>query len=555
MRSLTLLTLTLTAAALGAQPSVVLVDDFASAFDWESVWLADLAAMGITPTVVTQAALTAGDLEGADAVLWNCGSDTSDTLTASDRALLDGYLDGGGNLLVVAPSGPADLRSQGASDWMRDRLGCDYVMPNSTITWSSIWRGHPVEGIAGTSFEGITFDLTFGPGADVPADDLNVIHTVDERAEHVLAFSDMAGHLGVARETPTDRTILLTTPLGSIEEDGDRRALLGACVDWLTATRFEGRGIWVVRNQLADPANLPVIVNSCADAGFNALFVQVRGSGDAYYDSATEPRASALSGQPPTYDPLAEIITLAHARSLEVHAWLNTGYVWGTGSLPTDPDHILVRHPEYAMVNRAGKSMIDYTPSEFTDYYSEGRYLSLAAPAVQDYLTDVFMEVVNNYDVDGVHFDFIRYCARGVAEDYDLDYNPLTTAAFADETGLDPLAMAIDSELYEQWQVWQRDRIGELVGRIREAAHAARPGIRVSAAVLSRYHLARVQATQDWIEWLQRGQLDTACIMSYGSDNDLVVQEALLAHESRGPGTVWVGMGANHDIELIIDRI
>ncbi|MBN1476234.1 hypothetical protein JXA47_05740, partial [Candidatus Sumerlaeota bacterium] len=38
-------------------------------------------------------------------------------------------------------------------------------------------------------------------------------------------------------------------------------------------------------------------------------------------------------------------------------------------------------------------------------------------------------------------------------------------------------------------------------------------------------------------------------------DNDLVVQEALLAHESRGPGTVWVGMGANHDIELIIDRI
>jgi hypothetical protein len=73
--------------------------------------------------------------------------------------------------------------------------------------------------------------------------------------------------------------------------------------------------------------------------------------------------------------------------------------------------------------------------------------------------------------------------------------------------------------------------------------------------VLSRYHLGRHQATQDWIAWLQAGQLDTACIMSYSADNDLVVQESLLAMEGRGEGTIWTGMSAGHDIGLTIDRI
>ena len=157
--------------------------------------------------------------------------------------------------------------------------------------------------------------------------------------------------------------------------------------------------------------------------------------------------------------------------------------------------------------------------------------------------------------MEGVHFDFIRSPARGVDVDYDLDYNPMVVAAFESEQGFNPHEVDVDSESFLLWLKWQQQQIGKLVGRIRSEAHLQRPGIRVSAAVLSRYHLARHQATQDWIDWLQKGQIDTACIMSYGSDNILVVQEGLLAQENRGLGTVWVGMGANHDMELIIDRI
>jgi uncharacterized lipoprotein YddW (UPF0748 family) len=555
MRIPIMLTLLLTAAALGAQPSVVLVDDFESEFDWESIWLADLEAMGITPTVVAQADVTSAELAGADAVLWNCGNDTVDTLTASDRAVLDEYLTGGGNLLLVAPAAPADLRAQRVSGWMRGRLGCDYVMPDSPVTWSSIYLGHTIGGLAETFLEGVRFDLTFGPEADVPADDLCLIHSTDDRAENLLSFIDMAGYLGVAREMPTDRTIFLTTSLDSIESSGQRREVLSRCVEWLTAPRYEGRGIWVVRTEMNSPESIDTFVDQCADAGFNTLFVQVRGRGEAYYQSATEPRAEGLAGQPDTFDPLQHCLDRAHARGLQVHAWLNAGFVAEKWALPTEPEHIVNRHPEWVMVNRSGKSLMDYTEEEFLTQLSEGRYLSLAAPEVQDYLVGVYMEVVENYEVDGIHFDYIRYCSRGVSPEWDLDYNPLVTHLYEQETGLNPLALEIDSEPYEAWVEWQRDRVGEFVGRVREEAHAARPGIRVSGAVLSRYHLARIHSLQDWIHWLQRGQIDTVCLMSYSADNALVAQEGLLAQENRGPGTVWVGMGASHDIDLIQDRI
>ena len=142
-----------------------------------------------------------------------------------------------------------------------------------------------------------------------------------------------------------------------------------------------------------------------------------------------------------------------------------------------------------------------------------------------------------------------------IEENWDLDYNPHTVAAFTAEHGFDPREVDVDSDEFMVWLDWQRDRIGALVGRIRDEAHAVRPGIRVSAAVLSRYHLGRHQAMQDWIAWLRRGQLDTACIMAYDADNDLVVQKSILAMEGRGAGTIWTGMSAGDEIGLTIDRI
>jgi uncharacterized lipoprotein YddW (UPF0748 family) len=536
-----------------ANQTAVVVDDFKSHFNWQQMWLEDLKSLGVKATVSAASEVNADQLSSVDVVLWNCGNDTM--MSDQSRTLLASYLDGGGQLLLISPRLPSQLFTAGDHSWLMERLGCDYVMTNSTLTWSSTYLGLGLIGTQGSILEGIEFGLTFGPKAEVAADNLSLIHTVDERAMHVIQFKKVPGYLGVARETPTDRTMLLTFPLESVQPATARRAILERSLRWLTRPRYEGRGIWIVRNRLTSPVAIDSIVNACADANFNTLFVQVRGRGTAFYKSATEPRALELAGQPESFDPLQHFIDRAHARGLQVHAWMNAAYTWELFDLPTDPKHILNRHPEYVMVNRTGKSMMEYTREEFSALAERGRFLSITAPEVQDYLTSVYLEVARNYNVDGIHFDYIRYPARGINQSFDPDYNPLVIAAFKAKHGFDPRNVEVDSAPFQVWLEWQRQRVGDLVGRITEGVHALRPGARVSASVLSKYHLGRHQALQDWVDWLRRRRLDTVCLMSYGADNDLVVQEALLAQENRGAGSVWIGMSARGEIDHIIDRI
>src|SRR5215216_5144807 len=86
----------------------------------------------------------------------------------------------------------------------------------------------------------------------------------------------------------------------------------------------EVRALWVVRTTLTSPEKIRQLVSSAADNGFNTLIVQIRGRGDAYYNSRVEPRSIDLKDQPPSFDPLALTLTEAHKRGLKVHGWLNT---------------------------------------------------------------------------------------------------------------------------------------------------------------------------------------------------------------------------------------
>src|SRR5258706_8669587 len=85
----------------------------------------------------------------------------------------------------------------------------------------------------------------------------------------------------------------------------------------------EMRGLWVVRTALVSPEAVDKTVEQAAAAGFNALFVQVRGRGDAFYASKLAVRSAMLAGQPQDFDPLARLLERASARGLEVHAWIN----------------------------------------------------------------------------------------------------------------------------------------------------------------------------------------------------------------------------------------
>lgn len=151
------------------------------------------------------------------------------------------------------------------------------------------------------------------------------------------------------------------------------------------------------------------IFDKLDSAGINAVFFQVRTECDALYNSSIEPWSYWLTGEQgstpnPYFDPLAFAISEAHNRGMELHAWLNPyRAVRKIGDYKISPNHISITHPDWIL--------------NFDDY----KMLNPGIPEVKKYIVNVVMDIVNKYDVDGIHFDdyFYPYTPHISNEDSD----------------------------------------------------------------------------------------------------------------------------------------
>jgi uncharacterized lipoprotein YddW (UPF0748 family) len=311
----------------------------------------------------------------------------------------------------------------------------------------------------------------------------------------------------------------------------------------------EMRGLWVVRTALVSPESVDRVVDEARDAGFNALFVQVRGRGDAFYRSRLVPRSLLLEKQPPAFDPLARLLGRARARGLQVHVWLNVLLTAGfVGPLPRG--HVVARHPEWLMVPQpAAAAVLQAPPGRWAGLIRdaagdiEGHYLSPSAPGVPAHLEAVVRELLRAYAVDGLHLDFIRYPGP------DQDYSRAALEGFrppSSSGGVFRIAelLAAPAAEPQAWTDHLRRRLTALTERLTGAARAARPGLLLSAAVVPDEPQAVHEKLQDWPAWIAGGLLDAVCPMAYTPDPRLFRQQVELARARAGARAVWAGVGA-----------
>lgn len=302
----------------------------------------------------------------------------------------------------------------------------------------------------------------------------------------------------------------------------------------------ELRGTYVVSwRQMISPESIDQVVAEAADNGINALFVQVRARGDAYYDSDLVPRAQELADAEPDFDPLAHVLEAAHAEGIEVHAWLNATVIWGDlENDPVDPDHVVNAHPEWLMRDAEGRVAIPRPDTDPPNSVVEGPYfISPGHPDAADHLVDVYMEVLDRYDVDGLHFDFIRYPARMGADTPSVDHNPVVLERFTAETGAEPVAHT------EAWATWHAEQLTDLVRRVRKGATARAPKVEVSASVLAAWDLGLGRTHQDWRAWMADELLDFVVPMSYADNPARVWKDTSDALQVTDPSRVVVGLG------------
>jgi uncharacterized lipoprotein YddW (UPF0748 family) len=276
----------------------------------------------------------------------------------------------------------------------------------------------------------------------------------------------------------------------------------------------EGRALWVNRWDYGSAATIRQVMDNAARAQFNIVYFQVRGPWDARYRSQLDPCSPRLCdrlGGVPTWDPLEVAVREAHARGLQLHAWINGLSGWESNdgstcarlrpSAPGQPNHVLVDHPEWAMHTRGGRPMACPNGEEYV-------YLSPAHAGVRTHLARVAADIVRRYDVDGIHLDRIRYPGA----DYGWD-----RAALA-QFGRDPSANPQD------WARFRRDLVSRMVQETHDSIHSVRK-VPLSAAVWPIYDRTRLgwaasssgvaQFFQDTWGWASGGYLDVAVPMTY----------------------------------------
>ena len=261
------------------------------------------------------------------------------------------------------------------------------------------------------------------------------------------------------------------------------------------------RALWVdaFHDGIKSPAQVEKLVADAKRANLNALIVQVRKRGDAYFNRADEPRATDITGTR-GFDPLAYVIRLAHAATprIEVHAWVNTFF---TGQA----SGVYLRHGD-----EWGNRTFDG---------QTGGFLDPGVPEVQIYLHRVFLDLARNYEVDGIHLDFIRYPGGG------WGYSPSAVALYMIEMGATSPPDAGDG----RWQEWRRARVTAFVRDLHQDLKYEKPALKLSAALIcfgggpaSDAEWSRTSAFssvyQDWRDWIVKGYLDFGVPMNYDSD-------------------------------------
>ncbi len=195
----------------------------------------------------------------------------------------------------------------------------------------------------------------------------------------------------------------------------------------------------------------------------------------------------------------------------------------------------------------------------------EGVYSSPSHPAVKERVHAVWMDLARRYDLDGIHFDYIRFPSA------DFDYSIGALERFRtwvrprirpelfrtlDEAATRDLFTFVDA-LPDEWDAYRREQITGLVDRIYRDVKALRPDLLVSAAVVADAEVAYDTRFQDWERWLADGILDIAVPMAYTADVrrfETLIREARDAAGDRD--RVWAGVGAYlNTAEATLDMI
>lgn len=261
-------------------------------------------------------------------------------------------------------------------------------------------------------------------------------------------------------------------------------------MDWPRNKAVNASGIRRQQKELCE------ILDRLKAARFNTVLLQTRLRGDLIYPSAIETFAESLTGSTgrnPGYDPLAFAIEECHKRGMELHAWIVTIPAGNT-----------------RQVQLLGRNSVVRKNRKICKLYKGNWYLDPGNPETREYLSRIVKEITSRYDIDGIHFDYIRY--------------PEQADRFPDKDTYRKYGKG------KELKQWRRDNITEIVRRLYTDIKALKPWVKVSSSPVGKYRDTSRYPSRGWNayhavyqdaqKWLKEGIHDALFPMMYFQGNN-----------------------------------
>jgi len=297
----------------------------------------------------------------------------------------------------------------------------------------------------------------------------------------------------------------------------------------------EFRAFWCHSASGVDGMEWDEAIRRLADNGFTAILPNMLWGGAAYYNSQVLPVVSAEKG-----DQIAKCLAACKKYGIKIHIWKVN---WNLGDAAPAEFVEKMRKTGRLQMSSSGKEQPWLCPSN-----PDNRKLEI----------DAMVEVARRYDVDGIHFDYIRY------PDGDHCFCAGCRERFRRAVGAViqnwPQDVMWKGRYFQQWLDWRRGNISAVVKAVSEQARAVKPKIKISAAVFSHWNTDRDTVGQDWKLWCEKGWVDFVCPMDYTPSNrrfeNIVSQQVGWA--GRVPCYPGIGVSASSskfDVDQLIEQI
>ena len=263
----------------------------------------------------------------------------------------------------------------------------------------------------------------------------------------------------------------------------------------------ELRGVWLTNidsDVIFSRNNIIDAVNRLDKLNFNTIYPTVWQGGYTLYPSAAAERVFGESIDPSPglkdRDILKEIIAQSRQKGIAVIPWFEFGFM-----APAESE-LATLHPDWLAQRRDGSTI-------WKEGEHERVWLNPFHPQVQQFILDLILEIVDNYDIDGIQFD------DHFGLPVEFGYEPLTVSMYQEQIKSPPS----DDARETFWVRWRADKINDFVGRVSRAIKSRKEKCIVSLSP-NPFHFALPAHLQDWFTWERRGYIDEIVLQVYRSD-------------------------------------